>query len=202
MNATVELLHTIFAIGALLLLWRYGISPLLVDWLRFEIEELRADLFDHANEGNISFGDPAYRVLRDWIVMIDKAAHKLTLSRILLLFYLLPEVRNQEYGGGEECTVPDIAKGERSVELQVFAFRSLAILGKYLVYRSPVLWPFFAIGVVYLSIRDAIRKVKVLNVLDRTFAWFGRQLGAKVDLREQEKSKKHKSRRRKGPVPA
>jgi hypothetical protein len=55
-----------------------------LDAYRQQMFALRDELFDFAADGNISFNDPAYRLLRDQMNATIRFGHNLTLYRLLM----------------------------------------------------------------------------------------------------------------------
>ena len=56
-----------------------------IDDFRHRLFVLRADLFDYAVSGGIGFRDPAYTMLRESLNSILRFAHKVTLTRFLVM---------------------------------------------------------------------------------------------------------------------
>jgi hypothetical protein len=66
-----------------LVFWRY--RELRIDSFRQQLFELRGELFDFADAGNISFDDRAYGVLRSTINGFIRFGHRMTLWHLLSL---------------------------------------------------------------------------------------------------------------------
>lgn len=56
-----------------------------IDDFRHRLFMVRADLFDYARNGEIGFRDPAYTMLRENINSMLRFAHKITLTRFLVI---------------------------------------------------------------------------------------------------------------------
>jgi len=78
-------LHLALALSLLLVLASYFWRQYRVDRLRETLFKLRAELFDYAASGQISFADPAYTKLRVMMNGMIRFAHKFTFSRIALV---------------------------------------------------------------------------------------------------------------------
>ena len=65
-----------------------------IDEFRHRLFVLRADLFDYALEGRIGFGDPAYTMLRESLNSILRFAHKITLTRLLVITVFSRQISN------------------------------------------------------------------------------------------------------------
>ena len=72
----------IVLLGVFFRLWRYH----RVDVLRHRLFVLRDELFDYALDGNLSFENPTYRMLRLRMNNLLRFAHKIGFTRLLILF--------------------------------------------------------------------------------------------------------------------
>ncbi len=65
-----------------------------IDAFRQKLFQLRGELFDWANEGNISFDNSAYITLRERINMFIRFTHHITLIRLILVSIVLDDEEN------------------------------------------------------------------------------------------------------------
>ncbi len=82
---TSNALHSCLGLALLLILFYYFWYQYRIDGLRDSLFELRAELFDYAAAGELSFNDPAYTKLRAIMNTMIRFAHKFTVARISAL---------------------------------------------------------------------------------------------------------------------
>jgi hypothetical protein len=162
--ATIESCSMIVALAVLCLKIVPG-SRLLT--FRQEIFELRDELFDYAAAGNIRFGDPAYRLLRQSMNGYIRYAHKLTFFRLCMI-----TIERKTFGVEEKTTWHDewqnalanIKDSEVRERLCEFHMRSTVLAVRRVVNGSPLLVSVFIAAVIALMIRDGWHNTKrILN---------------------------------------
>jgi hypothetical protein len=77
-----------------LFFWRY--RTFRVDYFRQELFELRDELFDFADEGNLDFNHPAYGILRSTLNGYIRFGHRLTLWHAIFLGIFLQRADKDE----------------------------------------------------------------------------------------------------------
>jgi hypothetical protein len=120
-----------------------------VDLFRQQMFALRDELFDFAADGNVSFEDPAYNLLRELMNGFIRYAHNLTPYRTLMSFL------RWKYGGGVgpvkswkdawEKAIGEVADPETRTKLNVFHSKASMLVFSQLV-LSPGLIPFVLTG--------------------------------------------------------
>jgi len=84
MQSEIYLASIIISIGGLWYLWDQGLKKLLLDFFRERLFELRFQLFQLAESGQISFDDEAYRALETLFCGLLRFAHRVTFLGFLL----------------------------------------------------------------------------------------------------------------------
>lgn len=187
MNAAITFIHTIIGLLCLYMLWHYGFRPYLLDKFRSELFDLRAELFDHAAEGHVDFNDPSYRALREWLNASIRLAHRFGPVDTMLMSMYGRSVQNRVPRVKEYVEhIESIASGEQGEKLKLFLQRSFAIIGKYAVWRSPLLWVVVSVGFFCAVAYFAIKKVRLTSqdIFTRILVKIGKQAEVQVSLEE------------------
>lgn len=103
---------------------------------------LRDELFDYAADGNISFSDPAYRLLRQSMNGFIRYGHQLTLFRIVVNTIRMKVVREEPewvWYSKWEPALKNLKRDDVRDKLLEFHARSNNLAIDHLVFGSPVL---------------------------------------------------------------
>lgn len=73
-----------------------------IDALRHRFFVLRDELFDYAMEGNLSFQNPAYAILRRRVDNLLRFAHKIAFTRVLLFLFFRGKAMDAETAAARE----------------------------------------------------------------------------------------------------
>jgi hypothetical protein len=160
LTATIESCSMVIALAVLCLKVVSG-SRLLT--FRQEIFELRDELFDYAAEGNIRFGDPAYRLLRQSLNGYIRYAHKLTFFRLCMIALERKSFGIQETTPWHDKwrnSLANVRNSEVRDRLCEFHMRSNVLAVRRVVDGSPLLLSAFSAVVVILMIRDGWHNTK------------------------------------------
>jgi len=84
MNTIGAVLNVAFGLVLLWIVVYFGWRPYRIDNLRQRLFELRDELFLAAADGELSFDDSAYQILRDRLNAVIRFAHTVTLTRSVL----------------------------------------------------------------------------------------------------------------------
>lgn len=137
------------------LCWR----PYRIDRVRSELFKLRNDLFIYAAEGGVSFGDPAYLMMRNRLNALIQYAHLISVSRAII--YTVSEsfssdasTRSVEH---REKFCQAIGASPAHDRIKEVNNQTLVVIAKQLIFGCPLL---LAIVVVYIPILLAIRHLR------------------------------------------
>ena len=121
----------------LLKLW----ASLRLDSFRQSMFSLRDEVFDYGADGNVSFNDPAYRLLRKAMNGFIRYGHHLTFFRMSLmmaywsLFGVTLETKWWDSWNQSLDNVPDRV----STDLRCFHNRAMQLVARRIVLGSPIL---------------------------------------------------------------
>src|SRR6266850_2188296 len=138
--------------------WRYY----RIDSLRNELFALRNELFDYAATGMISFGDPAYNMLRNVMNGIIRFPHRVSLFSITMVLVAQRISRNPGYELAQQkwtLAIHRLEEPQRAYIIQINN-RLSTILAKNLTKHSPVLWVALVIHMVASAIQGLVRGTK------------------------------------------
>ena len=83
-TADILMMSVVFSLASVIF---FGLLPAYrVDCFRQQLFAIRDDLFDYAADGNISFTDPAYVILRQQMNALIRYGHHITLYRSIVTF--------------------------------------------------------------------------------------------------------------------
>jgi hypothetical protein len=148
-------LYTV-VIGILLKLWR----DLLVASFRQNVFALRDELFDYAAGGNIGFDNPAYHDLRLAINSVILYAEKITFLRWLVALIAnkySPDPIAGKYWKRMMTSLSNLSPKQREYIGSVH-MRFQTEIGRYMIYRSPLLMFGWAINSVESAVKLALNK--------------------------------------------
>lgn len=148
-----------FAVAACLVLVVFHvIRTVRLDSLRQKLFTVRDEMFDYAADGNISFTDPAYQLLRDEMNGFIRYAHQLTLFRVLMSVLM-------RYTHGGISNLPRIVAWDKSVsaikdervrsQMGIFHDRAMHNVLKHFIVGSPCLLLIVIAAMCCISIRQA-----------------------------------------------
>ena len=146
-----------------LIFWRY--KAYRVDAFRQELFELRDQLFDFADSGEISFNHPAYGLLRSTINGFIRFGHRCSLWGFVLynLFYDIKQIPDREdsfQAKWERATAdlaPDTKKkmGELRAKMEVISV-------KHLIAKDVELYPVVLLLAIILSLKLTTKAISAL----------------------------------------
>lgn len=137
---------------SLILIWwvvSWLVRDYFVDRFRESMFALRAELYDVARSGLISFDHPAYGTLRTTMNGFIRFGHQISFSRVLVIlsFVDLKSVPSftEKWGEATKDLEPEV--NER---LTNFTEKMNAIVGKHLVVTSPTLLLLLVVTIVFI----------------------------------------------------
>jgi len=158
-------LANVFLIGfGLVLLWAiayYGWRPYRIDRVRNDLFAIRDELFLYAADGNVSFDESGYRMLRGKINALIRYAHIITVSRAII-FTIAERFRPNEYAPRMQQSWHDSLSRlpePTQARLKQLNDRVSIVLAGQVLTGSPLL---LAIMVLYLPIL-MVRKLRMPN---------------------------------------
>jgi hypothetical protein len=140
------------------------LPSLRLDTFRQRLFALRDEMFDYAMEGSISFGHPAYRLLRKSMNGFIRYGHNLTFFRmtvIMLQWRLVSGQPATKWADDWNCALKSIPDEKVRDKMQQFHTRSLALVANRLVLGSPFLIAlllFVAAHYGLMNIKEAIKR--------------------------------------------
>ena len=137
---------------ALFYLWRDFRN----DAYREDIFSVRDEMFLYAADGNISFDDPAYTLLRTRMNGLLRHGHELTLTRLFILSAVCRDARNESLEAWQRAV--EQLPVETRKEIIDFNLRVNIFVFQHLLYVS-----FFR----YLVFRPLMSLVRVRDVMER-----------------------------------
>lgn len=135
---TVQLALALQSAFALLLLWVFIVvfwKDYCLDVFRQHLFTLRDEMFDWAGQRNISFKDPAYRMLRYRMNQTIRYAHEFTLTRLVLSIIIVSRLQGDHAWDASLSVLTEPQRRALTEYRNRFAFYTL----KYVVLRSFVL---------------------------------------------------------------
>jgi hypothetical protein len=113
-----------------------------LDVFRQRMFSVRDDLFAYAAAGNISFQNPAYRLLRQSMNGFLRYGHNLTLYRLLVtvIQWNIAGRPSANWSKAWTSALEDIADPRVRKELQQFHVRAMELVSERVILGSPVLW--------------------------------------------------------------
>ena len=174
-------MHSISAIlGAIGVIWFfYGPwQRILVDLLRQRLFEIRDNVFDIAADGRISFDDPAYRFLRDFLNTIIRFADRVSVPRFL---FLSSVVRGAPRFNPEEILRE--VQDEEVRNLLLKRFKNACGLVVYLMWLRSPFTIVFTVAIAMMSpliILVALISDRVLKIKDWLVSGFKQELHREV----------------------
>jgi len=146
-----HVLQTVVVLGGTALVFFWLIPTLRLDVYRQKLFVLRDQLFDYALSGEISFDDPAYRLLRDHMNGLIRYGHHLSIFRVSLSM-LISSVTNIEprkswhdSWSAALAQVPSECARKRLIRFHEDAVTHAA---KHLILGSPVLLAIVAVAMI------------------------------------------------------
>jgi hypothetical protein len=135
------------------ILFFFGWRPYRIDNVRENLFQVRNELFLLAANGDVSFDEPAYRVLRDRLNAVIRFAHTITLTRSVLFGLQAKSLPNQREAW--LLTVQKLPQEQQRKLIDLDERTTFVILWQ-LFTGSPILW---AALLVYVPI-SLIQSVK------------------------------------------
>jgi hypothetical protein len=114
-----------------------------LDCYRQKMFAVRDELFDYAADGNISFADPAYVLLRNQMNGMIRYGHQLTLFRMSVTWLMrmcLSEKPQPQWHESWEKALDNVKRDDVRQRLEAFHDKSGEIAGKHVLFGSLVLW--------------------------------------------------------------
>ena len=138
---------SILQFSVVLVLWLILIFKILptyrVDSFRQKMFSVRDEMFDFAADGNISFDDPAYILLRTQMNGLIRYGHQLTVFRTLMtkaINLASGEAPNMSWNEAWESSLTTTRNENVRAKMREFHERSMMIAVKHLIVGSPFLW--------------------------------------------------------------
>jgi len=156
---TTTVILALKSVLGLMLIWVfvfYFWKDYCLDTFREDVFTIRDDLFLYAADGNVSFDDPAYTLLRGRLNLSLRYAHELTLARFVLALRILSRVPNPETAALEQALKslpPDVA-----IALTQFRSRFVDAFIKYVTLRSFFLYLVVIFVQVFGGFKQTIRR--------------------------------------------
>jgi hypothetical protein len=148
--------------AVVLALWFILIFKLLptqrVDSFRQKMFCVRDEMFDFAANGNISFDDPAYLLLRRQMNGLIRYGHQLTVFRSIMTMAInATSGRTPKMSWNEawQSALDNIQNEEVRAKMRGFHERGMVIAVKHLIVGSPLLWIAISLAVVALLAHGA-----------------------------------------------
>ena len=113
-----------------------------LDSFRQKMFAVRDELFDYAADGNISFDDPAYQLLREQMNAIIRFGHNLTLYRLVITWLgvrLTQRATNSPKAAELRNALDAVADEEVRAALYRFRNQALSLQMERLITGSPIL---------------------------------------------------------------
>ena len=155
-----NVLETVTVSAAFIVLIFWVIRSMRVDSLRQKLFALRDEMFDFAFAGNISFNDPAYKLLRDQMNGLIRYAHQLTLFRLLISVCIrttLGEESSLKWNNAWKDALTNLHDDKLRTEMLLFHDRAMHNALKHLVLGSPLLLSIIGMAMVFIVIGRAGR---------------------------------------------
>jgi hypothetical protein len=129
-----------------------------VDSFRQKMFCVRDELFDFAVQGNVSFNDPAYVLLRQQMNALIRYGHQLTVFRMLMtnvINTVSQKGPKTTWSAVWEPSLEKINDEEVRVQLKRYHERAVMIAVKHLIWGSPVLWILMLLTAITLTLQGA-----------------------------------------------
>ena len=160
MIAIINASHLVVGLFALWVLYFLCWREYRIDAYRQRTFGVRDDLFDFAASGHISFDNPAYTTLRDLSNGMIRFAHRLTITRVLviMLFGKVPRTNRMELWMVDVNSRPAEVRDKLLKAHEQIGHASLW----HVVALSPLAWICVLIGLVSRLLKDSLR-IKVVH---------------------------------------
>jgi hypothetical protein len=145
---------------ALLVFWL--IPNYRLDLFRQEVFAVRDELFDYARAGNISFADPAYRLLRQSFNGFIRYAHRLTFYKVVMTMIVWKVVgREPELVWTRRWTDAIASLDEKTrADLLKFHERLVFLIVRRLVFGSPALLMALSLTAIVMLCKAGVLSIK------------------------------------------
>jgi hypothetical protein len=153
------------AVGILGITVLCKILPMLrLDCFRQKMFSVRDELFDYAADGNISFDDPAYILLRRQMNGMIRFGHRLTLFRGLVTWLMSKIAGYPESTWNDSWTraLANIGNNQVRERMEAFHNRSMNAAAKHLISGSLVLCVALGIAAAIIALTGAALSVRQL----------------------------------------
>jgi hypothetical protein len=131
-----------------------------LDSFRQNVFALRDELFDYAAAGNISFNDPAYRLLRQSMNGFIRYAHQLSLFRLVFTFEIWKYRHEKSWADSWEKALKNVNRLEVRRKLNEFHERSLVLVMDRIVTGSPILILALAFTFLIFTLHQGFKNLK------------------------------------------
>lgn len=145
------LITSVVSLCALIYLMFWCYRDYKVDRFRQNIFQLRDQLFDSAKNGDLSFDDDAYQMLRSTMNGAIRFAHRLNLAQVLLFILLVRNDRNTANVSFRKALKDNIACLSHDQQKLVLKYhlQMNRLVIEHLIYSSPVLLLTFIFPLAY-----------------------------------------------------
>ena len=134
-----------------------------LDAFRQEMFAIRDDLFDYAADDNISFNDPAYRLLRRYMNGFIRYAHQLTFFRFCMTFVkikLSGKTPESKWTEDWDTALQGVRDIQVRSTLEKFHSRTMECAAHRLIFGSPVLLSLAICSLPVLLVRMGLQNLK------------------------------------------
>ena len=155
MSIIVNASHLVISLFALWFLYFYCWREHRIDTYRQRLFSVRDGLFDYAASGAISFDDPAYTTLRDLSNGLIRFAHRLTFTRVLIIWFFgrfSPTNRMEAWMGDVKSRPAEVR--DRLVKAHEQIAKASLL---HVVAWSPLAWICVLVGLVSRLLRIGLR---------------------------------------------
>lgn len=114
-----------------------------LDSFRQNLFAIRDEMFDFAAHGNISFEDPAYRLLRTQMNGLIRYGHQITFFRSILsalIRRISGSAEPRPWNEAWEKAIANVEDGATKAKMEEFHNRAVLLAVKRLLLGSPLLW--------------------------------------------------------------
>ncbi len=136
-----------------------------LDVFRQRVFVVRDELWDYAAAGNISFEDPAYRLLRQSMNGIIRYAHQLTFFRVCVTVFrieLAIDSPKSTWSEDWQSALERTRNDDTRKQLEEFHARAMQLVANRLIFGSPFLLILVGLSVPLLMLRMGWQNVKAI----------------------------------------
>ncbi len=169
----VTILTSLISLALLLFILRLW-ATLRLDEFRQSMFALRDEMFDYAADGNISFDDPAYTLLRKSMNGFIRYAHHLTffrLSVMMIYWWIFKNTPPTNWWDSWTSALENVPNCEVRRDLQCFHQRANRLVGDRVIFGSPIL---------LCALVFAVCSVGFISLASARAQWFAKFIDPRV----------------------